>query len=1336
MRKIKYLSLILFGLLLAVLVVFTGLYVFTPVVDNALLNLANKYSGKDIRIHYDNLSGNLFGTLKLDGLQVIFKTDTLQAKTVYVNYDLLDLLGKRVSVHRLQFEQPRYVMHLNDSAAADASPAPNIDSLLAALNPQAFPSVAIGKVVIRDGAFFLITPDSTQRFTGLQLAMGATLTPENARLEIREFKGTWDNRNITLSRLGFKIRSDWQVAHIEELTVDLGGLRLAGKGQAELKPRLNWSFQLSELTGNLASLKSLGVALPYQTGNIVAAAELNGSASRLHADLQANATADDLKIEQFSAAIDYDFDQMVSVDNLQLVSNFGNLQGEARKSGDSIQLGLFVNRLDLKKLGFAEERGRLNGRIQGQLTGESLNTLSGNARLQLNNLVYDQIKIDSVSVRIGAQNGNIRFLKSSHITVSPDFSFQIEGKISRNNIADIRIKSTRGVLDSLAQRLGIAGLGGAGSVNLNLTGPVSDPTVKGVLYLDSLKYDKTVVYGVDGIVEVEQLTSKRIGFFDLEIATGYINDVFLTSGQIKMRLQGNEIFFKPFQFYSQENAIITSGVLTFGEQFYNLKLSEFQLIYEKYNIQNNTPIEVTMYGSDSLKIEPFRLVAAESGELSARGMIYLNSESKNSRAVVELKNIRLTPLNEYLYWRHSIDGYLDTNIDLYGVITNPDIDLNLNLHQLTIDERDLGKLYADFTVSDRRLSVNVISYEDSSGSYLDVNGNVEFELFPEADSSNIAVATDIPLGFNIVFGNFQLSNYAFLFETNVPVAGAFTGRLDIDGSWQKPLADFAIEAERVQFGEYEFPRLSIEAGMNPQKITIQKANINFLNTNIKLHGEKSLRWNPDSLGGIFDDKYLELYAEIKEDSLNFLHAINPELERLVGEIYAKAAVKGDYDDLRFTELNFSVKDGAFYLAKVENSIKNIQASGHLEGTRLVFDELRGQAPKPRDRGNFLKRIFRSIKSWFVTEKERGHLVAEGWVDFAEVLRPKVNLRATADHAYFNYFIENTEVVVDTRNLTVAGRDTIVVSGDITVVEGDVEFDFVESEKNLLLETTYREEPPFVVYNLNIEIPSNFNVRSYAPLNSFDISVNGEVRVISKPNSPELEMYGSLSVSGVYFVQGEEFQIENGTIDFPNPKELPELNLTAQTYKKDQIRNQNLVFLLTVRGKIDSPEKEIVIQDEQGNVLNYDVKDKLALLLFGMTFDQLSGAGAQDVLLSRGEQVLSQALVSTIEREARTFTGLDQIRLDSQEGFFSSKLNQPATLSLGKYLTPNLYLEYRSQLAATGLGNVPSPQLSWEAGNQIYLQYRLNKHWSFSTIYQKTLQGNNKVQLDINWQTGF
>lgn len=179
-----------------------------------------------------------------------------------------------------------------------------------------------------------------------------------------------------------------------------------------------------------------------------------------------------------------------------------------------------------------------------------------------------------------------------------------------------------------------------------------------------------------------------------------------------------------------------------------------------------------------------------------------------------------------------------------------------------------------------------------------------------------------------------------------------------------------------------------------------------------------------------------------------------------------------------------------------------------------------------------------------------------------------------------------------------------------------------------------------------------------------------------------------------------------------------------------------MFNLNVRGRLNAPEKELIIQDEQGNTLPYpDVKDQMALLLFGVTFDQL-GSNTDALLLEKGEQVVTQAVIATIEKEARTFTGLDQIRLETQESFFKNRLNQPATLALGKYLTPKLYLEYQSRLESSSLGNLPAPSLSWEAGNQIYLQYRLNRNWSFSTIFQKTYEGNDKVKLDISWQVTF
>ncbi|RMF60440.1 MAG: hypothetical protein D6748_04085, partial [Calditrichaeota bacterium] len=310
-----------------------------------------------------------------------------------------------------------------------------------------------------------------------------------------------------------------------------------------------------------------------------------------------------------------------------------------------------------------------------------------------------------------------------------------------------------------------------------------------------------------------------------------------------------------------------------------------------------------------------------------------------------------------------------------------------------------------------------------------------------------------------------------------------------------------------------------------------------------------------------------------------------------------------------------------------------------------------------------------------------------------------------------------------------GRDTISITGDVLVKEGDVEFVFEETEKNILLSPRIREEPPFLKYDLDVEILPNFYVRSNQTLNSFNIQIAGNIRIIQQPRSL-LEMYGSLETEGKYFIQGEDFEIQSGKIDFVNPKELPELNLFAQKRKND------LTFNLHVRGKLSAPEKELTIMDARGNVLNYpDVKDQMALLLFGVTFNELS-SGTDSLLISKGEQILTQAIVSTIENEARTFTGLDQIRLETQESFFRNRLNRPPTLSLGKYLTPKLYLEYKTQLAASGIANIPKPQLSWEAGNQIYLQYRINRNWSFSTIFQKTQEGNDKVRVDISWQINF
>ncbi|MEJ2049718.1 MAG: translocation/assembly module TamB domain-containing protein [Calditrichota bacterium] len=306
-------------------------------------------------------------------------------------------------------------------------------------------------------------------------------------------------------------------------------------------------------------------------------------------------------------------------------------------------------------------------------------------------------------------------------------------------------------------------------------------------------------------------------------------------------------------------------------------------------------------------------------------------------------------------------------------------------------------------------------------------------------------------------------------------------------------------------------------------------------------------------------------------------------------------------------------------------------------------------------------------------------------------------------------------------------------------KGEVDLNLKESEKNLLLTSGVRETPPFLQYMINVSIPGNFYVRSSETFNSFDMMITGDLQVSQEPKNT-LEMYGNLEVPKGKYLQFEDFNIRNGRIEFINPKELPNLDIIAETKK------YGFLFQLHVTGDLNNPVKEIKIFDLQTQQdithLYPETKDQISLLLFGVTFSEL-GSSAGNLVLDKGQEVISQALISRVEREARQFIGLDEIRVENSQSkvdYTTQRLNMPSessVLSLGKYITPNLYLEYKTQLGSAGLplmGEIPTPRLGWDAGDQIFLEYRINRNWSVSTYYEKQLY--DKFKVDLNWQYNF
>jgi autotransporter translocation and assembly factor TamB len=229
----------------------------------------------------------------------------------------------------------------------------------------------------------------------------------------------------------------------------------------------------------------------------------------------------------------------------------------------------------------------------------------------------------------------------------------------------------------------------------------------------------------------------------------------------------------------------------------------------------------------------------------------------------------------------------------------------------------------------------------------------------------------------------------------------------------------------------------------------------------------------------------------------------------------------------------------------------------------------------------------------------------------------------------------------------------------------------------------------------------------------------------------MELTGYMDiVSGKYGSWGQDFEIQTGSINFTDPNKInPDINIMAEK------RSRDYVFELSINGNLEKQVIDLQVRDEDNNYLNYSDSDKLTLLTLGAMTSQLQASD----LARAGGDVLTTSVETAFGRGAESITGLDKVELNLQETVVdleSMKLNNgltDASISFGKYLTSNLYLEYRSKL---GEGTIPVPKLTWAPGNQIFLEYRINKYWSLDSFYQQTQRGNNMIKLSLAWKTTF
>ncbi len=1335
-RTVLWLS----GIAVILVLLFVLLYSYTRVVDRALLKGVNWAAGKNVRVHFTSLEGNLVGQIRIRGLRIEKDGLALEIPVVQLKYNALDLLQGRVEIESLFLEAPLLMLQSFSDSTSPGQQGESPDTTRYTFSLEGLPTIEIGRLEVTGGAVVLFQPRDTLYFRNLTSRIQLRVNDRQVLVDLKYLRGEWVNKNFTLDNLTFKLIGNKKRLTLNQLEVAADGLRLFAHGEVEIAPRFRYLVFVDTSKVEVSLLKKFQSEFPYSTGWLRFYGSYIGVPSRFTGELFLAATLDSLQIYRSRAELEYRRGSL-TVNRLEVASNFGILRGSALvapKAQNRIRLKFA--KINLRKVGLSDVPTEINGWLDLDFNTWNLKKITGWGNAGLVQSRYGNARFDTLAVFLAVRNGNWRLKNGSRFRVGEGSVFFVNGTLDRRGRLNVNLTTDQNRLDTLFQRLDLGAVGGEGSLMFRLTGSLENPDLQGKVLLDSLNYGDVVVYGIEGLLDVKRLARGREGYLRLDLSSGNIYGIELTDGLISARVLADTVRLDTVSFYNYDNLFSLRGKVIRDTNSVRIAFPEFLLRYQNYLIRATEPLSLTVL-PERIEIENFRLSAPAGGEVEVRGSLGFEGETDLG---VYVKNIRLFPFNQFFDWKEKIDGKLESDLVLLGKGKGLQVDGALSLEDCSLDGKRVGNVTADFSNAGNVWELRELVFRHDSLSYLTMNGRIVL-----ADSSVTAregfFLPEDRVKLALDFQQLRVEDYPVLGDFNFPFTGHFSGHLQINGTLGKPLGVFRVEAEKFRYRDYVFPAVFVQGNFNARELVVKNGLINFMNTEVQLSARKPLQWDFLQPEKLLEDRTFSARIQVEEDSINFLNVIWPELDILTGDIRVDAQLGGTLEHPAIIEGEARIQNGTLYLSMVENPLTHLNFRGEIKNRKLFIRQASAKWVEEKEIEGIIPKI-KYILAWpfrrlWPDKTRRGDLELSGSIDFSDLNRPKFDLAIQGDHVFVNYFLENTRLLLSTKNLRVSGQDTLTIRGDVELHKGLVELDIKESEKNLLLYPNLREEPPFVQYFVNVSIPGNFYVRSEAPFNSFEMQISGNLNIIQEAKSP-LEIFGTLNIlQGKYF-QFEDFDIREGRVEFVNPKELPELNLLAETKK------YGFIFQLRVKGRLNNPEKEIRIFDAQSNTdvtyLYPETKDQIALLLFGTTFDQLT-RGTGNLLLDKGQQVVNQTLISQIERETRRFIGLDELRLETKQDlidFRNWRLNnglEESTLSMGKYLTSNLYLEYKTRLTSAGLpglGNLPAPQLSWEAGNQLYMEYRINRNWSVSTLYEKTLEGHDRVKIDISWRWEF
>ncbi len=1328
-RKILFWGLLLIVTLVVLLALLQWQTGF--VTDSAKAYIDHTLKGK-ARIEYGELSGSLIHSLKIKKLTIETASGLkISVNYVQLTYRLLPLLHNKVEiseavVDRMEIELPPA------SDSAKASPTVSLDSLLATLQKHYLPKQLLGQLPFFDiknlqiSASTIRVKDRPLTFTNIRLDLARMrLQPEAVFMALTTLSGQWKERHLRLNNVSFVLKGDSSGINLSQ--GDLQTARSHLLFNALLTPTFGLNLNLTKFYVDLTEL-SKHIAAPFmQSGYLQGRLSLSGIPLRFGIQGQCTARLDHRRISDFSFQIRYNRGELF-VDHCRLKSNAGMLRVHGYWNQQKRIIGtLLFKRINLNGLDPTWPKTRLNGNLRLNASNLYLNRLNGNGLLRLYHSSIDTVRIDSVIFKLKARNGNIKFLRPSFIQIDDSARFYLTGTMNSRQNIDFSLLTFNNRLNHLLRDLGGRRLRGRFDGRIRLYGPLKNPNFSGNLVLPSFSYEAVKLDTLKFNVFIEGLARQRNGNGSFKISSGQIGTFPIDRVSFRLRSEKNIIRIDDLQFLSKKNYFRTSLIARWSADSANVSLFPLNIQYEKYWIKARDTLTVTVNKKEAV-LESWELEGPNQAQLTING--FYDFKMGDLQTFIALQNVQITPFEQMANTNLDLKGRLNGYAEILTPFTDPNLEIDLQLDSLQVHRVYLGRLTAKWRFANRQLAVDSLQLIQGL-SVVNGRGTLNMQLA----SGNFNFIKNTRADFSLQWNHVNIAHYAKLFKGLHRLQGFSDGRITVQGQTDAPRISARMQLDKFTVEQFSGDSLRLHVEYDNGRIRLQRFSVILDSSHFSATGWQQFRF---SLTGTHDqilNEPFELHIYSKDNQLLFLGNVNDVVESVQGPYLLDLTLGGTLAKPTVKSGTVRLNDGKLLLSMIRDPLKHVQLEASIKNSVMTIERFSAQSLEEKDFWQKTWAFLTSLLPWTKTHVDEGSLSTTGTIDLSDLLRPDIDLKVKLNQFYADYFIQNISAIITTDNLTIQGRDTIFVQGDLYIPKGVFEVDLNQIARNVYLsEGASTPGPPYIALNLHLQIPGNFVVTS-SPLdltNNFRITFMGDLQITMQPPATSPKIQGHLeALSGKYASWNQNFIVEAATIDFKNnPNINPDIN-----FKAFKIIG-NRTFELTLNGELNNLHQEIRVL-ENGQEINMSYLDKIALLTLGADISTLQ-TNVDSTLRNVGETIATTSILTAIERGTERFTGLDKVEISSSKSLVDLnrlRLNNglsDASIAFGKYLTSDLYVEYRTHFGS----GIPAPRLSWDAGNRIGLQYRINRYWSLDSYYEKTERGNTRIKFGLNWEYSF